>query len=131
MAEAEEECFDKFGGPEYQKLISSIIHFDNDSEAITPESARRLDRVSQFVIDSDRFSRVVVSGHTDDNASHAYNLALSERRADITGQYMVDRGVDAQLIEKHFFGETLPAKPNNSDANRAYNRRAHIDLKEK
>ena len=62
-------------------LISSLIHFKNDSNVITPASANRLDRVSAYVVNSNRFDKVVFSGHTDDNGTQAYNLKLSERRA--------------------------------------------------
>lgn len=125
----EEDCFNKYGGPEYQQLISSIIHFDNDSHAITLASADRLNRVSAFVVESDMFERVVLSGHTDNNASESYNMKLSARRASTAGDYMQSQGVGSDMIETHAFGESLPAKANDTEANRAYNRRVHIDLK--
>ena len=127
-AEEEEDCLNEFATPEYQALISSLIHFDNDSSAITAASAARLDKVSDFFIRSDMFEKVVISAHTDDNASDAYNMRLSERRADSTSAYMQGQGVTGEVIETHFYGERLPAIPNTSDENRAYNRRAHIEL---
>lgn len=125
----EEDCFNKYGGPEYQKLISSIIHFDNDSHAITTASADRLNRVSTFVVESDMFERVVLSGHTDINASESYNMRLSSQRASAAGDHMQSQGVSSDMIETHAFGESLPAKSNDSEANRAFNRRVHVDLK--
>ena len=115
--------------PQLQQLISSLIHFKNDSNVITPASANRLDRVSAYVVNSNRFDKVVFSGHTDDNASQAYNLKLSERRALATADYMEGQGVDSQMFEIHAFGESLPARLNDSDENRAYNRRVHVELK--
>ena len=115
--------------PQLQQLISSLIHFKNDSNVITPASANRLDRVSAYVVNSNRFDKVVFSGHTDDNASQAYNLKLSERRALATADYMEGQGVDSEMFEIHAFGESLPARLNDSDENRAYNRRVHVELK--
>ena len=129
LAAAEADCFNRYGGPEYQKLISSIIHFDNDSHAITAASANRLDRVSAFVVESEMFDKIVLSGHTDDNGSVAYNMKLSERRSNAAADYMSSKGVDVALMEQHYFGESLPGRPNDSDENRAFNRRVHIDLK--
>lgn len=129
LAKDEEDCFNQYGGEEYQQLLSSIIHFDNNSYAITSASADRLNRVSAFVVESKMFDRVVMSGHTDSNASEAYNDKLSERRVNATGDYMQNQGVDSDLFEKHHFGESLPAKLNDTNENRAYNRRVHIDLK--
>ncbi len=122
---AAEDCVD----PELQQLVSSLIHFDNDSSVITSASANRLNRVSAYVVASDRFDKVVVSGHTDDNASQAYNLKLSERRAIATSDYMEGQGVDPEMFELHAFGESLPARLNDSAENRAFNRRVHVDLK--
>ena len=115
--------------PEMQQLISSLIHFKNDSNTITDASANRLDRVSAYVIDSNRFDKVVFSGHTDDNGTQAYNLKLSERRVRAASNHMENRGVDPEMFESHAFGESLPARLNNSDENRAYNRRVHVELK--
>ena len=122
---AAEDCQD----PELQQLISSLIHFENDSNEITTASANRLNRVSAYVVNSNRFDKVVFSGHTDDNASQAYNLKLSERRAIATSDYMEGQGVDAEMFEIHAFGESLPARLNDSAENRAYNRRVHVELK--
>jgi OOP family OmpA-OmpF porin len=96
---------------------------------ITSLSANRLDRVSAYVVNSNRFDKVVFSGHTDDNASLAYNLKLSERRAVATADYMEGQGVDSEMFEIHAFGESLPALLNDSDESRAYNRRVHVELK--
>lgn len=125
---AEEDCLENYNTPEYQSLLSSIIHFDNDSADITLASARRLDKVSAFVVESELFETVRISGHTDSNASDSYNMALSERRANSTSAYMQSRGVSADLIETQFFGERLPAVPNTSPENLATNRRAVIEL---
>jgi len=122
---AVEDCED----PELQQLISSLVHFKNDSNVITAASSNRLDRVSAYVVNSNRFDKVVFSGHTDDNASQAYNLKLSERRAVATADYMEGQGVDSEMFEIHAFGESLPARLNDSDENRAYNRRVHVELK--
>ena len=80
------------------------------------------------MVESDSFGTVRISGHTDDNASDAYNMALSERRAISTSNYMQKRGVDEGLIKLEYFGERLPMVPNTSDENRAINRRAVIEL---
>ena len=42
---------------------------------------------------------------------------------------MEGQGVDSEMFEIHAFGESLPARLNDSDENRAYNRRVHVELK--
>ncbi len=126
--DSEEQCLKRYGGAEYQQLISSLIHFDNDSHAITAASAARLDRIADFYQQTDLFARVVLSGHTDDNASESYNIGLSQRRVLSTDEYLRSRGISGEDIESHYFGESLPLVPNTSDENRAINRRVHIEL---
>lgn len=126
-AEAEEDCFGKSAG-EYQALMSSIIHFDHDSAMITSVSANRLDRIANFVKESQIIDSIVLSGHTNDLGSKAYNEKLSNRRVLAASDYISAKEVDENLIKSHFYGESLPAKPNENEENRAFNRRVHIDL---
>ncbi len=126
---SEEDCFNQYGGPEFQQLMSSLIHFNTDSVAITAASANRLDRIADFVVESDMFNRVVVSGHTDSDGSVAHNEKLSLRRAEAAGNRLLEQGVGQELVETHSYGESLPARPNDSVANRAYNRRVQVELK--
>ncbi|MBR0566326.1 OmpA family protein, partial [Azoarcus sp. L1K30] len=51
---------------------------------------------------------VTVSGHTDRLGSHAYNQKLSERRAEVVKNYLVSKGVNANVIETIGYGKTLP-----------------------
>jgi len=123
------DCTDQYNSPEYQQLISSLIHFDNDSYAISAASAERLNKIADFFIESNRFDQLQLSGHTDSNASESYNLRLSERRVASTSNYLQQKGINEAAIEGFAFGESLPAKPNTSEENLAYNRRVHIELK--
>ncbi len=119
-------CVDK---PDYLAMLKTTIYFDNDSSQILAPAAAKLDRVSEFVLDYGHFNEVSVSGHTDANASNAYNLKLSERRANSTVRYMTEKGVDAELFKTYFYGEELPAVPNDTPENLAKNRRAVVELK--
>lgn len=113
---------------ELEALVSSLIHFDFNSSAITSASQDRLDRIATFITQDDRFDRVVLSGHADNIGSIAYNLALSSKRVASTSSYLQAQGVAPSLFEAHAFGESLPAKSNATAAGRAYNRRVHIEL---
>lgn len=109
-------------------LASSLIHFDFDSSAITLASQDRLNRVASFILQEDRFDRVVLSGHADNVGTIAYNLVLSARRTTSTADYLKGQGIAPSVFETHAFGESLPAKSNVTDAGRAYNRRVHVEL---
>ncbi|NNL11104.1 MAG: OmpA family protein, partial [Pseudomonadales bacterium] len=85
---SDDPCFDEQRLKQFQHLISSLIHFDNDSAVVKPEFATRLSEVSSFFLGSREFRRIQIAAHTDDNASEPYNLALSQRRARSTAMYM-------------------------------------------
>lgn len=89
-----------------------------------------IDSVSMFIIDEiadnlDRFDRVVleVQGHTDNVGGKEYNDTLSLRRAESVKQALVYRGISAKRLRTRGFGFTVPVAPNDSDTNRALNRR--------
>lgn len=126
LANMDEDCFNK---PEYLALINTTVYFNNDSASLLPTGKDKLNRVSSFVLESGQFREITVSGHTDSNASHDYNLALSEKRVDSAIDYMADKGVDTKMFKPFFYGESTPAAPNDTEANRALNRRVVVELK--
>lgn len=70
--------------------------------------------------------RVIVEGHTDSVGSDAYNLKLSERRAQAVENYLVRQGIDASRIETRGYGESKPISSNQTAEGRARNRRVEI-----
>ncbi|HRI88326.1 MAG TPA: OmpA family protein, partial [Candidatus Hydrogenedentes bacterium] len=71
---------------------------------------------------------VVIEGHTCDLGSDEYNMGLGQRRADAVKSYMLENGIDASRVSTKSLGETTPAQPNDSAANRKLNRRAQFDI---
>ena len=70
--------------------------------------------------------KVILSGHTCSVGSERWNMTLSERRAKSAQKYLVEKGIDEARITAEWFGETKPAVPNNTRANRKLNRRVEI-----
>ncbi len=71
---------------------------------------------------------LVIAGHTDDTGPYQYNMNLSQSRANSVKQYLVAQNVQPIRIETQGYGPNYPAVPNNSDANRAQNRRVEIHI---
>ncbi|GHT54539.1 hypothetical protein AGMMS49982_19390 [Bacteroidia bacterium] len=68
-----------------------------------------------------------IEGHTDDIGTDEENILLGQQRADAVSDYMVKNGVDKRRIRRVVSkGESQPAVPNNSEENRAQNRRVQI-----
>ena len=69
---------------------------------------------------------VVVEGHTDSIGSDAYNMKLSQRRANAVRDYMVKNGVSGSRIKTEAYGKTRPIASNKTAEGRAQNRRVDI-----
>ena len=94
-----------------------------------------LDRLAESLRGFDRLNRIVVVGHTDYLGSDEYNLQLSQRRAVTIAQYLVGRGIPANLIEARGMGESQPVKQCDEKLSRAQliaclqpNRRVEIEI---
>lgn len=94
----------------------------------------RLDRTSIIFLDSlfDIVSRcpsiiLEVGGHTDSQGQAAWNMRLSQQRADAVVSYLTRKGIGADRLKPVGYGETTPLVSNDTAQNRAKNRR--IDFK--
>lgn len=99
----------------------------SDARRVLDESVRILERYPDLDVE--------VAGHTDSIGSHAYNQGLSERRAQVVYDYLIDRGVDpSRLRGPNGYGETRPIAPNQHEdgsdnpEGRALNRRTELNV---
>ncbi len=98
------------------------MFFDTNSAVLKPESYAELDSMARFLADVPS-ARGIVEGHTDSVGADAYNLALSQRRADAVRKYLIDKGVAADRLQAKGYGETQPAADNKTAEGRSQNRR--------
>jgi chemotaxis protein MotB len=81
-----------------------------------------------------RGARIVIGGHTDDRPirtpRYRDNWDLSAARAiAVVRELVARRGIDPRRIEAQGFADTRPVAPNDSDGNRALNRRIEIEVR--
>jgi len=74
--------------------------------------------------------RILIEGHTDNIGSSAYNDTLSRRRADAVDLALVGMGLSQQRVTSVGYGKEFPIADNNSDTNRAMNRRVEVYIAE-
>ena len=101
------------------------VNFDFDKAILRPESEPVLKRVLALFTRTPGFS-AEVSGHTDNIGTPAYNLRLSEARAEAVKAWLVAHGIAASRVTSRGYGDTVPLVPNTSDANRFKNRRVEL-----
>jgi outer membrane protein OmpA-like peptidoglycan-associated protein len=83
----------------------NTIYFDLDKYYIRPDAAIELEKIVK-VMNKCQDIKIEARSHTDSRASHAYNVTLSQNRAQSTVDYIVSRGILKDRITAKGFGET-------------------------
>jgi peptidoglycan-associated lipoprotein len=104
------------------------VFFDFDKYDIRPADAKTLDANAGW-LKSNPNHLVLIEGHCDERGTNEYNLALGERRAKSTMNYLVSQGVQANRITIISYGEERPQCTEHTEACWAKNRRAHFLVK--
>lgn len=81
------------------------IYYDLDRHDIRSDAALVLDTLVATLRDNPELT-IELSSHTDSRASHAYNMKLSQRRAQAAIDYMVGRGIERRRLVAKGYGET-------------------------
>lgn len=113
---------------EFARVAGDIINFGYDTSALDNEAKAILDRQSTWLGTHPRVT-AVIEGHCDERGTREYNLSLGERRAAVTKEYLVSRGVEATRLETISYGKERPAAVGNDEASYAQNRRAKTVVK--
>ncbi|MCX7543995.1 OmpA family protein [Marinicella gelatinilytica] len=115
-------------GCEVQVVIElQGVHFDFDKATLRPESIKILDAAVKTMGEHGTIL-VEVAGHTDSVGAESYNQDLSERRAKVVYDYLVDKGVEADRMTWKGYGENSPIATNETDEGRQRNRRTELQI---
>ncbi|MEM7007666.1 MAG: OmpA family protein [Thermodesulfobacteriota bacterium] len=103
------------------------IFFNFDSQSITAESRPVLNQNANIIKNSGgKFQVVVIEGYADVRGTEEYNLALGQRRAESTKNYLVGLGVPPSKVQAVSKGETDQFAFGSSEYDYQQNRRAHF-----
>jgi len=108
-------------------FVFDHVNFETGSNNLTALSRYELD----FLVEAlERYPnmRIELAGHTDNTGDDQLNMELSQRRADIVYDYLVNKGIDETRLEAVGFGETQPIDTNATDAGREQNRRTEFKI---
>lgn len=111
--------------PAKKKIVLRGVNFDFDKATIRPDAARILDE-AVATLKAEPDVEVLIVGHTDSVGSEAYNLRLSQRRAQAVRDYLVKHGVSAARLRVKGVGESQPVASNDTAEGRAQNRRVEL-----
>lgn len=107
------------------KLTLNNIYFETGSAELSSASERELQRVIELMQRNPTLT-IELAAHTDDRGSDAFNMRLSQQRAQSVYDYLKARGIEASRMAAKGYGKTRPVVPNTSDENRAMNRRCEL-----
>ena len=103
-----------------------MVHFRFDRSDLTRGAMDTLNTVANTLKTNGQVN-VDIVGHTDWIGTNAYNMRLSQARAETVRQYLIGQGVAADRITVRWRGEEEPLTDNATSEGRAKNRRAEIN----
>ena len=104
------------------------VFFDFDRYDVRAGDAKILDGNAAWLKSSDN-NLVLIEGHCDERGTNEYNLALGERRAKSTMNYLVAQGIQANRITIISYGKERPVCSEKNESCWQKNRRAHFLVK--
>jgi len=115
---------------EFQETSSlGDAHFAFDRYDIQPGDKPILERNAKW-LKAHEAATLLIEGHCDERGTSDYNLALGERRAKATRDYLVSLGIDGARITMISFGEERPLCTERTQDCWARNRRSHFLVKQ-
>ena len=131
----DEEGFKKsltFGPAELKEALDSEgriilydILFDYDKATLKQESDKQLQHIVTLLLQNPEL-KVEIHGHTDNEGEEAYNLTLSDKRANTVLQYLQLFGINSDRLLAKGYGESQPVSFNDTEEGRAKNRRVEL-----
>jgi OOP family OmpA-OmpF porin len=116
---------DAFGCPLKGSITLEGVTFEHNSSELTVASHPPLDEMADG-LKKHTHLKVEIQGHTDSTGTPAYNLKLSQRRADAVRSYLVDSGVNSDQLVSRGYGQAQPVASNATAEGRAKNRRVVV-----
>jgi OmpA-OmpF porin, OOP family len=101
--------------------------FDTNKAVLKPEAKAKLDDLASK-IKAITLEVIIAVGHTDSDASDAYNQKLSVKRAEAVKAYLVSKGIEANRVYTEGKGEKQPVADNKTKEGKAKNRRTEIEV---
>jgi len=106
--------------------LSGGVLFASAKFDLLPAAQANLGQVADALTKSDPDSKIMVAGYTDSQGGQAYNMELSQHRAEAVRTFLVSHGVAPDRITAQGFGPSQAIADNSSPEGRADNRRVEI-----
>jgi len=101
------------------------VNFRYNSIELTDDARRTLDRIAG-ILGKQTDTRLEVAGHTDSQGNEAYNLWLSQHRAQAVRDYLITHGLDPDNVSARGYGAQQPIADNSTVDGLVQNRRVEL-----
>lgn len=106
------------------------IYFDYDRAVIREDARPTLDANASW-LNKFRTVKILIEGHCDERGTEEYNLALGEKRAKNSQDYLLSLGIGFDRIKIISYGKSQPVDPGHNESAWQMNRRAQFLIIEK
>lgn len=103
------------------------VLFGYDKFNVTEPAEKKLDQLAE-ILNKYPDTYVLIEGHTDATGSDEYNRSLSQKRAQAVSDELREKNVVGKRIKTAWYGEGQPKYSNDTEANRAKNRRVEFAI---
>jgi len=110
-----------------QEAPLQMIHFDFDRFFIRDDAKPVLEKNATWLKKWNSV-QILIEGHCDERGTEEYNLALGEKRAKSTYDYLVSLGISSDRIKTISYGKSQPMDPGHDEMAWAKNRRAQFTI---
>ena len=101
------------------------VYFDQSSYILRTESYPQLDKLVKTLKVNPKL-KIEISGHTDNVGDPRLNQFLSENRAKVISSYLTNKGIPETRMIWKGYGQTKPVAANDTEENKAQNRRVEF-----
>lgn len=108
-------------------FVLENIFFDVAKFNLKQESRAELDKLYELMVQNEAV-KIEIGGHTDSDGNAQKNQELSEKRAKSVVNYLVLKGIKLSRLTYAGYGSTKPRAKNNSEKNKALNRRTEVKI---
>ena len=112
-----------------EAFVARDVLFEFNSDQLQEEAKASLQLLVDYLKRPPGFTTLTIEGHTDSVGSAAYNLDLSQRRANTVRKTLVSMGLPTAKVKSAGFGESRPIADNGNFQGRAMNRRVEFKVR--
>jgi peptidoglycan-associated lipoprotein len=109
-----------------RQTLSQVVYFDYDKDQIRDDARVILDGKAAILVANPAVT-VVITGHTDEQGTAEYNLALGQRRAAQVKRYLASKGVQEGRLSAQSLGDSQPVVQGTDELSYQQNRRAEFE----